>query len=229
MAGKKVKSEVEGIRSELQNLSEAVWALREHVSVQAAVAAASTPIERSPNGVGGIPGATIGVATDLANRAEHDDERGITTTRGVFRDSQGAREYRWESEETAETLLALDDGVVAQMLAAIGHRQRLAILKAILNRPSSASDLVSSLHLGTTGAAYHHLNVLQAADLVTQEERGIYVVRPHRVSAIFAILAGVLSANDTTYATSDESTRDGEDVVELPTEDRAKRKKRKAA
>jgi len=43
--------------------------------------------------------------------------------------------------------------VVAHLLAAIGHRQRIAILKTILNQPCSAADLVSTLNLGTTGAA----------------------------------------------------------------------------
>lgn len=224
MAGKKVKGEVEGIRTELQNLSEAVWALREHVSVQAAVAAASSPARHSPNGA-------TDVAADLARRTESDAEQGIVVTRGVFRNAKSMREYRWELEETAGTLLGIDDAQVTHVLAAIGHRQRLAILKTILNQSCSAADLVTALNLGTTGAAYHHLNVLQAADLVTQEERGIYIVQPHRVSAIFAILAGVLSASDTTYIESDVPANDGDkdSSGKSQLDDGGKRKKRKAA
>ncbi|MBA2246932.1 MAG: winged helix-turn-helix transcriptional regulator [Chloroflexia bacterium] len=209
MAGKKGKSEVDGIRMELQHLSEAVWALREHLAVQDAITAASSSSRRSPNGVhypgdappgGADPGesdAITGSAADFARRVgESHFERGIVATWGQFQDASGTQAYRWELEEDAATLLAIDDSEIAQVLAAIGHRQRLAILKLILNQPCSAADLVASLNLGTTGAAYHHLNVLQAADLVTQEERGVYIVQPHRVSAIFAILAGVASASE---------------------------------
>jgi len=230
MAGKKSRNDVDGIRTELQNLSEAVWALREDVSVQAAVAAASTPTRRSPNGAHEASGVPNGVATDLAKRFDSHADQGIVVTRGVFQDAKGTRQYRWESEEEAATLLNIDDAQVAHLLAAIGHRQRLAILKSILNQPCSAADLVSTLNLGTTGAAYHHLNVLQAADLITQEERGVYMVQPHRVSAIFAILGGVASANDSTYSTpravTDDET-DGSDTSK--TDGGGKRKKRKVA
>jgi DNA-binding transcriptional ArsR family regulator len=208
MAGKKGKSDVDGIRTDLQHLSEAVWALREHLAVQDAISAASSSSRRSSNGAhdpgdASTDGAALGEATqvsggtaDFARRvSESRFDRGIVATWGQFQDATGTQAYRWELEEDATTLLANDDIEIAQVLAAIGHRQRLAILKMILNQPCSAAELVAALNLGTTGAAYHHLNVLQAADLVTQEERGVYIVQPHRVSAIFAILAGVASAS----------------------------------
>ena len=208
MAGKKGKSDVDGIRTELQHLSEAVWALREHLAVQDAIAAASSSSRRSVQSAhsagdrssdGVSPGGdapVTGGAADFARRvSESRFDRGIVATWGQFQDATGTEAYRWELEEDAATLLAIDDGEIAQVLAAIGHRQRLAILKQILDQPCSAAELVAALNLGTTGAAYHHLNVLQAADLVTQEERGIYIVQPHRVSAIFAILAGVATAS----------------------------------
>ena len=213
MAGKKVKNEVDGIRMELQHLSEAVWALREHLAVQDAITAASSssrhvsagghhPGDFSADGEYplahvGAGGATVGAGSDFARRVgESRSEQGIVATWGQFQDAAGIQAYRWELEEDAATLLATDETEIAQVLSAIGHRQRLAILKLILNQPCSAADLVAALNLGTTGAAYHHLNVLQAADLVTQEERGVYVVQPHRVSVIFAILAGVASASE---------------------------------
>lgn len=209
MAGKKVKSEVEGIRTELQHLSEAVWALREHLAVQDAIAAASSAPRRSTNGAhpatdsfadGATPAAAraaAGSREDFTRRVDEARfERGIVAIWGQVQDATGSQAYRWEHEEDAATLLAVDENQVAQLLAAIGHRQRLAILKMVLDRPCSAADLVAALNLGTTGAAYHHLNVLQAADLVTQEERGVYIVQPHRVSAIFAVLAGVSSASE---------------------------------
>ena len=41
MAGKKVRSEIETMRGELRGLSEAVWALRDQVTFEAATAAAT--------------------------------------------------------------------------------------------------------------------------------------------------------------------------------------------
>jgi len=183
MAGKKVKSEVEGIRNELQHLSEAVWALREHVTIQAAAAAAASSSGKHHKAKPVEP-----AAVDL-NVAEA--IRGTVVTRGVVRNADGDREYRWDVEATVDDLMAADDDQAARLLAAIGHRQRLAILKRLLDRPTTAAELVDSLDLGTTGAAYHHLNVLQSADLVTQEGRGVFVVQPHRVSALFTIFAGI--------------------------------------
>lgn len=221
MCAKKTKNEIDSLRGDVQSLSEAVWALRDHVTVQSAAAGAAN---------GAVPAASAhSMATDLAERASVDREQGIVSTRGYFVNGHGSREYRWELERSAAHLLAVDEDVVARILAAVGHRQRLLILKAILDKPSSAADLVTSLDLGTTGAAYHHLNVLQAADLVIQEARGTFTVQPQRVSAIFAILAGVESAASTTYAdheSSDTKSAERADTGDAPVPD-GKRKKRK--
>lgn len=228
MAGKKVKNEVEGIRNELQNLSEAVWALREHVTIQTAAAAASTSRTPGPphNGVP-IDSPVADIALDLEVTGE---ARGTVVTRGVVRNAAGGREYRWDFEANAGALLAIDDDQASRLLAAIGHRQRLAILKMILDQPTTASELVSALDLGTTGAAYHHLNVLQAADLVTQEGRGVFVVRPHRVSAIFTMFAGIESASSTSVLDTvpdDEGDAAEREAVQAGTG--GKRKGKKAA
>jgi hypothetical protein len=46
---------------------------------------------------------------------------------------------------------------------------------------------------------YHHLKPLIAADLVTQDRRGSYVIQPHRVQGVIMLLAGVADLVDTTY------------------------------
>lgn len=223
MCAKKAKNEIDSLRGDVQSLSEAVWALRDHVTVQSAAAGAA-------NGAALAANAHV-LASDLAERASTDRTQGIVSTRGYFVDGNGSREYRWELERRAADLLAVDEDAVARILAAVGHRQRLLILKAILDRPSSAAELVASLDLGTTGAAYHHLNVLQAADLVMQEGRGTFSVQPHRVSAIFAILAGVESAANTTYADHQSSETDSVERVDTGDAPAAtgKQKKRKGS
>jgi DNA gyrase subunit B len=98
----------------------------------------------------------------------------------------------WSQEEvTSEELLEQGDERVGRVLAALGSRQRLAVLKAILERPAGAAELVERLGMGATGQVYHHLNVLQTADLIHQEERGQFVFKGYRVQGFLMLLAGV--------------------------------------
>lgn len=194
MAGnKKKKSELEALKAEMTTLSEAVWALRERLTIQAATDAArdspGTMSRRAPD-------------TDVDGRAERTrggDEPGFVSTYGYY--EAGNRGYRWEQEEqSVDALLAVDDERAAHLLSALGHRQRLAILLAILERPCSAAELVERLGLGTTGAAYHHLNVLQAADIVVQESRGVFSFHGHRVPGFLTLLAGVAGMLDIEFS-----------------------------
>lgn len=185
MAGKKVKNDLDGIRAELRTLSEAVWALRDQVTFHNAAAAAVANPNRPRSGNAASDPGTPAAGT------------GTVVARGTVQNGATSQEYRWDFEGPVDDVLAIDDESTARVLAAIGHRQRLAILKRILGTPSTAADLVTGLELGTTGAAYHHLNVLQAAELVTQAARGVFSVPPHRVSALVAIFAGLHAAGET--------------------------------
>jgi len=189
VAGKKAKSEVEGIRTELRTLAEAVWALRNQVSFEAATAAA--------NGHGAH--AAYRPAADLEEAAG----RGMVTTRGVARSANDDLEISWEQNIGVEALLAADTDGPAKELAAIGHPQRLAIVKTLLNGPSTAAALVVGLELGTTGAAYHHLNVLQGAGLVSQASRGVFELSVARTGAMLTILAGLATDSVATVAGED--------------------------
>lgn len=195
MAGnkKKQKSELDSLKAELTSLSEAVWALRERLTVQAAADAARESATRGPAAADGRS-AGAGVAARV-ERVHATGEAGLIRTYGYY--ETGDRGYRWAREAVPVTdLLALDDARAAQLLSALGHRQRLAILKAVLDRPRSAVDLVDLLNLGTTGAAYHHLNVLQAVDLVVQESRGVFAIHAQRVQGLLILLAGIADMLD---------------------------------
>jgi len=191
MAAKKIRSELESVRGDIKELTEAVWAIRDHLTTEQAVAAAEHQARsRRPRHHPQPP------STDaLAALAVETAEAGYLSTYGVFRSPNGAtasRAYRWSLQEQPVTpLLDVPTDLYAQVLAAIGHKQRLGILIHLLAHPSTATELVAALALGTTGAAYHHLNVLQAAGLVEQEQRGVFAVVPHRVPALLTILAGL--------------------------------------
>lgn len=192
---KKTSKTVEKLRADVQALSEAVWALKDQVRVERAAesAAKGTRSQKSPK---------VG---KLEQQADAEMTLGAVSTYGAFRLSGpngDTRKVRWQVENTPiETLIPDDVDIAAQRLAAIGHKQRLAILVHLIQQPSSVSELVSNLDLGTSGAAYHHLNVLQGAGLVAQQERGIFEVAAEQTGFIVGILAA-LATNPTVESAS---------------------------
>lgn len=189
MAGKKSKSDIESIRGDLTELTEAVYALRDQVRLESAAVAAAT----------GIDAAGAAASTDKVVAADREPiGEGQLALRGSVRlpaVGSGSSDLvvDWDSAGIEIDQLAGEaNDELVKVLAAIGHRQRLAILLAVLAGPKSAAELVGSLELGTTGAAYHHLNVLLGAGLVAQAERGVFSIAPERIAMVFTILASPL-------------------------------------
>jgi len=113
---------------------------------------------------------------------------------GIVRTPAGAH-YRWRGEHPVEDLLAADWTECAQPLAALGHRVRLDIMRALINGVNEVSQLQRQPGLGTSGQLYHHLRELQAAGWVRQQERSRYLVVPDRVVATL-LLIGVVMGPD---------------------------------
>ncbi len=205
MAKKTVKS-LEKLRTDVQALSEAVWALKRHVKVEvAAESAANDSRSRKSRKL-----------VRLEEQAAADGARGLVSGWGAWRlpGPAGERTVRWQMENAPADGLAPDDlDAAAARLAAIGHRQRLAILLSLLQQPASVSEMVSTLELGTTGAAYHHLKALQGAGLVVQEERGVFEIAPDQVGFVIGILAA-LAIEATVEEPAPAESPDGEIPVE---------------
>jgi DNA gyrase subunit B len=121
---------------------------------------------------------------------------------GVFYSGQYRGEhasYRWEPQERrVGQLLQVDSDKVAKILAALGHKQRLDILRAVLQEPLTGPELVERLNMGTTGQFYHHMKALLGADLLVQEERGgAYSLPGHRALPLLVLLAATSDLLDT--------------------------------
>lgn len=127
-----------------------------------------------------------GLATADADDAAH---TGMLYYSGSYRG--GRYDYRWQPQERkVGGLLAVDGEKAAKILAAIGHKQRLDILKAVLQEPLTGPELVEKLGMGTTGQLYHHIKALAGADLLVQEERGgRYTVSGSRALPLLLLLA----------------------------------------
>lgn len=190
MSDKKLRKSVDDLRTDFQGLAEAFAAFREQLSTQQAAAAAErqTRVNRPRNGESPTTDA-------LAARTASAGNAGHVSLFGVYEDTSVAEApstYTWTLEQTpVEGLLEFPVEQFAQVLAATGHRQRLSIILMILEAPATANDVVNDLQLGTTGAAYHHLNVLQAAGIVEQRQRGIFSIVPEQVPVLLTIFAAL--------------------------------------
>ncbi len=118
---------------------------------------------------------------------------------GVF--ASGGRQSTWvRNDVNADDLLPLIENRTAEkVLACIGSNDKLNMLLAILRQPRTVADLVSGCGFTSTGQVYHHLKPLLAADLITQDKRGSYIIQPHRVQGLIMLLAGISDLVDPTY------------------------------
>ncbi|MFK7693273.1 ATP-binding protein [Paenibacillus sp. HJGM_3] len=106
---------------------------------------------------------------------------------------------RWQPQERRmELLLGMNSEKAAKVLAALGHKQRLDILKAVMSESLTGAELVERLSMGTTGQLYHHLKALIGADLLVQEPGGRYALPAHRNLPFLLLLAAVNDLLDTT-------------------------------
>lgn len=199
MAGKKSKNDIDSIRSEMNKLTEAVWALRDQIQSESAVSAASRVGTNGPAPV-----------------VFHDDNdthaANTASTFGIYEIPDASSAVRWSiASQPISGIVGNIPESAAATLAAAGHPQRLAILGYILQKPASAGELVEALSLGTTGAAYHHLNVLQAAGFVSQLQRGIFRFQPEKIPVFVTLLTALGDQMQVEIVDSPPSS-DGEDA-----------------
>jgi DNA-binding transcriptional ArsR family regulator len=190
MANKKLQKSIDTVKGDVRELVEAFWALRDEVMTQQAVLAAE---HQSRGGSSGEADASSSLPEKLAGTTT-----GHVRSFGYYEmpDHTGQqRVYRWALEDhPVEEVLSLPVDDAAKLLSAIGHKQRLAIVMMLLRKPATAVEMVTTLSLGTTGAAYHHLNVLQGSGLVEQAQRGIFSIVPGQVPSLLTILGGLSDA-----------------------------------
>ncbi len=138
---------------------------------------------------------------DLCYQTEEKDVSGLVTYLGVY--NAGGRQSNWiRNAVPADELLSLIEGGVAnKVLACIGNANRLAILLEILRGPKTVALLVEKCGFGSTGQVYHHMKPLLAADIIVEDEqqKGVYIIQPHKVQGIIMLLAGISDMVDETY------------------------------
>ncbi len=220
-----MKQQMEGIQALLQNLLPQLQSTVQHVIPEAEsvmekmmpdVQAVMEKIAPNlPDCAKGGPHPTVGhvekmvgmhpdphcsaLLDQLENKCGKSGCSGRIAYLGVF--ASGGRQSTWiRSDVNADDLLPLIENRTAEkVLACIGSSDKLNMLLAILRQPRTVADLVSDCGFTSTGQVYHHLKPLQNADLIIQDQRGRYIVQPHRVQGLVMLLAGISDLVDPTY------------------------------
>ena len=149
------------------------------------------------------PNAHVSACLDeLENVTGENGQTGAITYLGVF--SSSGRQSTWAKHcvNTDDLLNLIANNVAEKVLSCLGNSDRLNILLTLLKKPMSVAELVTECHLNSTGQAYHHMKPLLAADLITEDTKGIYIVQPYKVQGIIMLLAGISDMYDETYAKS---------------------------
>lgn len=82
----------------------------------------------------------------------------------------------------------------AAMMNALAQPQRLRMAMMLAEGPTSVANLVEGLGLKTSGAAYHHLNVLINNGIAVQEERGIFTISPGAAGQVTSLLVALFGS-----------------------------------
>ncbi|MFC5064409.1 ArsR/SmtB family transcription factor [Actinomycetospora atypica] len=101
-------------------------------------------------------------------------------------------EVSWRIEYSPAATLDLAAPAVAEVLAALGHPVRLALVRRLLTGPGSAAELQEAAGLSSTGQVYHHLKALTAARVVEQDGRAFRVP----ATGVVPVLTMLLAAGD---------------------------------
>lgn len=103
----------------------------------------------------------------------------------------------WSIGCSPDAVLDLPATGSMEVLAALGHPVRHAIVRTLLRGPATAPELQAAVGLSSTGQLYHHLKSLTSTRIVEQPTRGDYRLAPTTVvPALVLILAAADVAGD---------------------------------
>ncbi len=98
------------------------------------------------------------------------------------------RRAEWQQGLVTDALLDVDWRESADVLAALGHPVRLALLQRFLAGAGTVADVAGPDGLGSTGQVYHHLRQLVAAGWLRSTGAGRYEVPVARVVPLLAMV-----------------------------------------
>ncbi|WP_409347126.1 ATP-binding protein [Paenibacillus sp. MBLB4367] len=184
-------AEMDALHAKMELLSGIVQKLDRRLAGQTLPAGSRADEWHGAGGLAGIP-------LEDGHEQDASSEGGLYYA-GRYRSKQ--RDYRWTPQERqVRGLLELDGEKAAKIIGALGHKQRLDLLRAVMQEPLTGAELVERLNMGTTGQLYHHIKALQGAGLLVQEERGgRYLLPDERALPLLLLLAAAADLLDTSH------------------------------
>ncbi|MFT4228666.1 MAG: winged helix-turn-helix domain-containing protein, partial [Microbacterium sp.] len=167
-------------------LERAVAALQAQAAPDAAAPAAAAPAAAAPAAAAEATAADRVLWALEGLRARAPEGGAVLYTGTVDLPTGGT--VQWQYGLATAAVFAQDWSERAGALTALGHAVRLQMLHAVLNGTTTASELVETLGLGTSGQLYHHLKELTAAGWLVSSKRGAYEVPAARIVPLLAIL-----------------------------------------
>jgi predicted transcriptional regulator len=82
------------------------------------------------------------------------------------------------------------DDKALKVLHAISTPERYLILKSLIGKSKTANEIREEMGYKTNGRAYHHLNALMAASIITKEG-DYFMIEPSKVGTILTISLGI--------------------------------------
>ncbi|MBF6328559.1 ArsR/SmtB family transcription factor [Nocardia transvalensis] len=105
-------------------------------------------------------------------------------------------ELDWTIRYSAASVLQLPANARVEVLAALGHPVRQALVQTLLDGPRTSTELAEAVGLTSTGQLYHHMRALSSAKIVEQHGRGTYHIPASKVVPILVLMTAAVDIAD---------------------------------
>lgn len=95
----------------------------------------------------------------------------------------------WNIRYSAAAVPALPAQARVDVLAALGHPVRRALVEALLDGPRTGAELADAVGLTSAGQLYHHMRALTSAKILEQHGRGAYQIPGRKVVPLLVLMA----------------------------------------
>lgn len=94
----------------------------------------------------------------------------------------------WTIRYSAAAVVDLPAQARVDVLAALGHPVRRALVEAMLDGPRTGAELAEAVGLTSQGQLYHHVRALSSAKVVEQHGRGAYRIPAPKLVPLLIIM-----------------------------------------
>ncbi|KAA8877190.1 winged helix-turn-helix transcriptional regulator [Nocardia colli] len=127
------------------------------------------------------------------HRGPDDPARGFVEYQGRV-DFDG--EIDWTIRYSAASVLRLPANARVEVLAALGHPVRHALIQELLDGPRTGTELTEAVGLTSAGQLHHHMRALSSAKIVEQHSRGTYRIPPPKVVPVLILMTAAADIAD---------------------------------